>query len=227
MDLPKIKVANQTFTPSQAKFIDGTIQTSGYHTFVILNDADLKQLHLQLAGKVISTLYNEKGKRHEKELAKNWEKMLSKKELHLNYSAQSQYSAKTSLASDSLMVTVVGMYLGIFFLIAAIGILALKSLVDFEKHQQNYRILRQLGASEQMIQKSLFNQVAIFFILPLVGALFHMIFGLKFTKDYMMIGGGFELSLQQTGWVIGFVIMINAIYLMITYLMNRMAVKEI
>lgn len=125
------------------------------------------------------------------------------------------------------MVTVVGMYLGIFFLIAAIGILALKSLVDFEKHQQNYRILRQLGASEQMIQKSLFNQVAIFFILPLVGALFHMIFGLKFTKDYMMIGGGFELSLQQTGWVIGFVIMINAIYLMITYLMNRMAVKEI
>lgn len=227
MDLPKIKVANQTFTPSQTKFIDGTIQTSGYHTFVILNDADLKQLPLQLAGKVISTVYNAEGKRHEKELAKNWEKMLSKKELHLNYSAQSQYSAKTSLASDSLMVTVVGMYLGIFFLIAAIGILALKSLVDFEKHQQNYRILRQLGASEQMIQKSLFNQVAIFFILPLVGALFHMIFGLKFTKDYMMIGGGYELSLQQTGWVIGFVIMINAIYLMITYLMNRLAVKEI
>ena len=54
-----------------------------------------------------------------------------------------------------------------------------------------------------------------------------MIFGLKFTKDYMMIGGGYELSLQQTGWVIGFVIMINAIYLMITYLMNRLAVKEI
>lgn len=124
------------------------------------------------------------------------------------------------------MITIIGMYVGIFFLIAAIGILSLKSLVDFEKHQQNYRILRQLGATESMIQKSLFNQIATFFIIPLLGACIHMIFGLKFTKDYLQIGGGYDLDIHRVGIVIGFVLLVNLGYLLITYLMNRTLVKE-
>lgn len=222
--LPDITVANQSLVPAKKQFINGTLQSYSYFCYFILNDRTLHQLSLQLYGKFIGTIYNQKGLSDEKALANNWQKALPN-DLG-SYSAQSRYATKTSAASDALMITVVGMYLGIFFLIAAIGILSLKSLIDFEKHQQNYRILRQLGTTETMIQRSLFNQIAIFFIIPLVGALIHMIFGLKFTKDYLMLGGGYELDIQRVGVVIGFVLLVNLGYLLITYLMNRSVVKE-
>lgn len=224
-DLPNITVAERKLTPAQKHFINGTLQSYSYFSYFILNDREFHQFALQPYGKFIGTVYNQKGIKNEKNLANNWHQALAT-ELG-GYSAQSRYATKTSAASDSLMITVIGMYLGIFFLIAAIGILALKSLIDFEKHQQNYRILRQLGTTEMMIQKSLFNQIAVFFIIPLVGALIHMIFGLKFTKDYLMLGGGYELDIQRVGIVIGFVIFVNLGYLIITYLMNRRVVKEV
>lgn len=223
--LSNITLANQPFTPAKEKFIDGSLQPLANHSYIVLNDQDLIKLPFQVDSTVIGTLYNQKGLTQEKALAKNWKKIMLTNQDKIDYFAISQYETRTSAASDALMVTVIGMYLGIFFLIAAIGILALKSLIDFEKHQQNYRILRQLGATESMIQKSLFNQLTIFFIIPLVSALIHMIFGLKFTKDFMALSG-YQLDIHRVGIVIGFVILVNLGYLIITYLMNRTLVKE-
>ena len=80
----------------------------------------------------------------------------------------------------SAIVTFIGLYLGIIFLISSSAILALKELSDCLDDKNKYRVLRQIGADEKDINKSLFKQTFIFFMLPLSLAIIHTIFGLKF-----------------------------------------------
>ena len=80
------------------------------------------------------------------------------------------------------LVTFLGLYLGIVFLIASIAILALKELTESTDNKERYKMLRKLGVDEKMINKSLFRQIAIFFIFPLLVAIIHSIFGIEFAN---------------------------------------------
>ena len=72
------------------------------------------------------------------------------------------------------------MYLGIIFLISSAAILSLKELSDSLDDIDKYRMLRNIGTDEVMINKAIFKQTLIFFMLPLSLALIHTIFGIKF-----------------------------------------------
>ena len=48
------------------------------------------------------------------------------------------------------------------------AILALKELTESTDNKERYTMLRKLGADEKMINKSLFRQIAIFFMFPLL-----------------------------------------------------------
>ena len=85
--------------------------------------------------------------------------------------------AATGLSS---IITFISLYLGIIFLISSSAILALKELSDCLDDKNKYKILRQIGVSENDINKSLFKQTLIFFMMPLLLAIVHTIFGLKF-----------------------------------------------
>ena len=73
------------------------------------------------------------------------------------------------------------MYIGIIFLIASVTILALKELTEHADNKQRYTILRKIGVDEKMIQHSLLKQIGIYFFVPLVLAMIHAIFGIKFA----------------------------------------------
>lgn len=92
---------------------------------------------------------------------------------------------KISIIESSLgistLITFIAIYLGIIFLIASSAILALKQLTDSSDNKQRYTILRKIGCDENMINKALFKQIGIFFGLPLVLAMIHSIFGIKFV----------------------------------------------
>ena len=79
------------------------------------------------------------------------------------------------------MVTFIAIYLGFIFLVASSAILALKQLTESADNKQRYTILRKIGCDENMINKSLFMQIGIFFGLPLVVAIIHSIFGIQFV----------------------------------------------
>ena len=83
------------------------------------------------------------------------------------------------------IVTFIAIYLGIIFLIASAAILALKQLTESSDNKQRYLVLRKIGCDEKMINKALFSQIAIFFGLPLVLAIIHSIFGIKFGMALM------------------------------------------
>lgn len=96
---------------------------------------------------------------------------------------------KISLIEASLglatIVTFIAIYLGIIFLIASSAILALKQLTDSSDNKQRYTILRKIGCDEEMINKSLFRQIGIFFMVPLILAIIHSIFGVQFAINVM------------------------------------------
>ena len=73
----------------------------------------------------------------------------------------------------------IGVYLGIIFLIASAAVLALQQLSQASDNMVRYRLLRQLGTPDRMIDHSIFAQVFIYFSIPLVLAIIHSIVGIQ------------------------------------------------
>ena len=123
------------------------------------------------------------------------------------------------------LVTFLGLYLGIVFLIASVAILALKELTESTDNKERYNMLRKLGADEKMINKSLFRQIAIFFMFPLLIAIIHSIFGITFCS-YIIETFGNEQLLPSIIMTAIFIVVFYGGYFLITYLSSKNIIKE-
>lgn len=123
------------------------------------------------------------------------------------------------------LVTFIGLYLGVIFLISSAAILALKELSESTDNRERYMVLRKLGADEKMIHKALFRQIAIFFMFPLLLAALHSIFGIIFCTKILSNFGKDQLfgSISMTAI---FLIVIYGGYFVITYVSSKNIIKE-
>lgn len=123
------------------------------------------------------------------------------------------------------IVTFIGLYLGIIFLISSAAILALKELSDSSDNKERYNVLRKIGADEKMINKSLFKQIGIFFLAPLLLAIIHSIFGIKCANLMLSAFGksGMLTSIILTAILI---IIIYGGYFLLTYFSSKSVIKE-
>ena len=124
------------------------------------------------------------------------------------------------------MIIFIAIYLGIIFLIASAAILALKQLTESSDNKQRYTILRKIGCDEKMINKALFRQIFIFFMLPLIVAIIHSIFGIKFILSITaVISSSEELipSIILTVIIIG---VIYGLYFYATYSGSKRIIKN-
>lgn len=132
------------------------------------------------------------------------------------------YEASIGLGA---LVTFIGLYLGIIFLISSAAILALKELSESSDNKERYRMLRKIGTDEKMIRKALFRQIAIFFMFPLLIAIIHSIFGIKFC-NYILETFGNEQLLPSIIMTAIFIIIIYGGYFLITYACSKNIIKE-
>ena len=123
------------------------------------------------------------------------------------------------------LVTFLGLYLGIVFLIASVAILALKELTESTDNKERYTVLRKLGADEKMINKSLFRQIATFFMFPLIVAVIHSIFGITFCS-YVISTFGNKHLLPSIIMTAIFIVVIYGGYFLITYFSSKNIIKE-
>ena len=124
------------------------------------------------------------------------------------------------------IIIFIAIYLGIIFLIASSAILALKQLTESTDNKQRYTILRKIGCDEKMINKALFTQIFIFFMLPLTFAIIHSIFGIKFILSILaVLASPEELlpSILATTLIIGIV---YGLYFLATYLGSKNIIKD-
>ena len=140
-------------------------------------------------------------------------------------SGTTKLSIKEATVGLSAMVTFIGLYLGVIFLISSAAILGLKELSESSDNKQRFRMLRKIGTDEKMINKALFRQIAIFFALPLILALIHSIFGIMFAMKILEVFGNEQLlpSIIMTAI---FIVIIYGGYFLITYYCSKNIIKE-
>ncbi|MDY2996367.1 MAG: hypothetical protein SOU16_03520 [Faecalimonas sp.] len=138
-------------------------------------------------------------------------------------------TTKTFLAEKSIgleaMFTFVGLYVGIIFLVASAAVLALKELSESADNIERYAVLRKIGTDEKMINRALFKQIGIFFLLPLGVASIHSIFGVQFAMKTLESFGnaGLTWSIILTAII---VILIYGVYFLITYVGSKNMIKD-
>lgn len=139
------------------------------------------------------------------------------------------YNTKIDMLESSIglgaLVTFIGLYLGIIFLISSAAILALKELSESTDNKERYKMIRKLGADEKMINKALFNQIFIFFMIPLLLAIVHSIFGIKFAKKILGTMGVSGLTSSITMTFI-FLVLIYGGYFLLTYFASKNIIRE-
>ncbi len=149
----------------------------------------------------------------------------SKANEYLLPSGSTKLDIKEATVGLSSMVTFIGLYLGMIFLISSAAILGLKELSESSDNKERFRMLRKIGADERLLNQTLFRQIAIFFALPLLLACIHSIFGIMFAQQVLEVFGNEQLlpSIIMTAI---FLIFIYGGYFLITYFCSKRIIKE-
>lgn len=222
-----IKIKEETYYPKYQKCMDGFIEISSNSTniglFVVPDQALDESMRNE---SILLANYNKESKEEKQEI----EKIIHQLEQH-PYQKSSSTSATTKLLLYELsiglgaMVTFIGLYLGIIFLMSSAAILALKELSESTDNKERFQMLRRIGADEKMIYKALFYQIAIFFFFPLLIAIIHSIFGIIFC-NYILESLGTEKLLSSIIMTALFLIIIYGGYFLITYWCSKSIIKE-
>lgn len=204
------------------KLINGFVNISGNPAnlgFFVVSDQIIEKDHLKY--EILSGNYNSKDQKITQKLEEKVKKFHTEETLIKD----TRYEIEISAAGLTAIITFIGLYLGIIFLISSSAILALKELSDCIDDKKKYKILRQIGADEKEINKALFMQTFIFFTMPLSIAVIHTIFGLKFC-EWILESLGITSILNGSYMTFIFLILIYGIYFIITYLCSKNIIRE-
>ncbi len=224
----KINLFGHELTPKYTECKDGFIEMSSNHinTGIILVADGIIDESCLYQNSIIGN-YNTTDK---EEIAEIEEKINSlakdpKAEEYILPSGSTKLSIKEATTGLSAMVTFIGLYLGIIFLISSAAIIALKELSESSDNKERFKMLRKIGTDERMINKALFRQIGIFFLLPLILAVIHSIFGLNFAMQILEVFGNEEL-LPSIILTSVFIVFIYGGYFLITYFCSKNIIRE-
>ncbi len=223
-----INIFGHNLKPKYDSCQDGFLEMSSQHinTGLILIP-DNVALENYLYQDILIGNYNMDDKKEIQILEKNINDLVHNplKETYLLPDVSTKLSIKETSNSLTVMVTFIGLYLGVIFLISSAAILGLKELSESSDNKERYNMLRKIGADEKLLNKALFRQIGIFFMLPLLLAIIHSIFGIKFAVKILEVFGTEELLPSIIVTVI-FIIIIYGGYFLITYYSSKNIIKE-
>lgn len=220
---PELLLNNETYHSKYKKCQDGFYELNSSRSntgFIVLPDKALEN-HTSIAEFLVANYKNDKEKTEDKiaEVLSN----------NYNKTTWLTYNSKIDIANASVglgaLVTFVGLYLGIIFLISSAAILALKELSESTDNKERYNMLRKIGASEEMLNSALFKQIGIFFATPLLLAIIHSIFGIKFANFLLESMGTKGLLLSNIMTAI-FLVTIYGGYFILTYLCSKNIISK-
>lgn len=223
----KLTINGKDYYPKYQECQDGFIELSGSATntgVIILPDNALEGIHPY---KNILAANYQADTKEEKENVEDIVSTIINN--HFNKDTLLSYNTKIDIYASSVglgaMVTFVGLYLGIIFLISSAAILALKELSESTDNKERFNMLRKIGTDEKMINKALFNQIAVFFLFPLLLAIIHSIFGIEFA-NYILKTMGTESLLSSIILTAVFLVVIYGGYFLVTYYCSKAIIKE-
>lgn len=124
-------------------------------------------------------------------LEQTWSSDSTNQLKEFGYQHTSRYEERNGLLDAYGSLFFLGIYLGVQFLMAAILIMYYKQLSEGYEDQKRFEILQNVGMSKKEVKQVIHSQVMIFFFLPLMTAVIHMIFASKMIIKmfgYIIIG---------------------------------------
>lgn len=224
---PSISIFGHTLIPKYEECQNGFIRISSNHIntgIIVVPDSVVDESYLE---KEILLANYKADSREGKQEIENTILALGEHENSntMNIDASTKISIYEASVGLGAMVTFIGLYLGIIFLISSAAILALKELSESTDNKERYHMLRKIGTDEKLIHRALFKQVAIFFIFPLLLAIIHSIFGLLFCR-YILMTFGDEAMVRSITMTAIFLIIIYGGYFLITYYCSKNIIKD-
>ena len=223
-----INLFGHTLKPKYDSCQDGFVEMSSNHIntgIIIVPDNVIDEDYL-IQNHLIGN-YKTQDKNEITEIENNINTLVKdpKSKEYLLPSGSTKLSIKEATVGLTAMVTFIGLYLGIIFLISSAAILGLKELSESSDNKERFRMLRKIGTDEKMINKALFRQIGIFFMLPLILALIHSVFGIKFAMVILEVFGDEQLLLSIIMTSV-FIVFIYGGYFLITYYCSKNIIKE-
>lgn len=218
------------YSECQDGFLDLAVQPINTGFFVVPDSVIEGQTAVTdyLIGNYKADFKNDK-KAIDKEFTNEWDnKVVSNQADFLSEDDYTSLDTKVDIANAAIglgaIVTFLGLYIGLVFLIACGAILALKELSESVDSIGRYEMLRKIGVEESDISKSLFIQTGIFFLMPLILACIHSVFGMKFASYTLEIFGTEKMytSILATS---GIILLIYGGYFLITYFCGKGIIK--
>ena len=220
----KITINNQEYTPKYQKAIYGFYEMGSQETetgFIVLPDETLNDKQ-KFRNQMIADYKDDSNTTEEK-----LNSIIENDTFYLDYGIT--YNTKKDIREASIglgaLVTFLGLYLGIIFLISCAAILALKELSESSDNVQKFNMLRKLGVDEKMINKTLFTQIGIFFMFPLILAIIHSIFGIMFCNTILK-AMGISFNLKAAILTSSLIVFIYGGYFLVTYFCSKNIIKE-
>ena len=222
-----ITIDGKTYYPKYDKCVDGFLEISNSHVndgvFIVPDDA---VSNLTVEKEYLYANYKAESDDEKQEIE---DLLISKTDALENIDSTISASTRLYIYESSVglgaLVTFIGLYLGVIFLISSAAILALKELSEATENKERFMMLRKIGADEKLINKALFRQIAIFFLAPLVIAIIHSIFGIIFC-NYILETFGNESLLLAIVLTALLLVVIYGGYLLITYYCSKRIIKE-
>ena len=247
----QIKYRNFTLNPVAKKHQEGFITSSGFKSNIgILIVSDNVITDQPIGTQALLMNYNLNSSRTAEQIDEDLRKAFDLGDLSVEVTT-SEEEAQKAVSSDrkadrpsgvainfytkllvkaasvgmQAIATFVGFYLGIIFLISSAAILALKQLSESSDNTEKYAALRRLGASNKMLNRALFVQIAIFFLAPLLIGIIHSIFGIMFASSIIEIFGsdGLLASIPMT---VSMIVSIYGGYFLLTYISSKRIISE-
>ena len=220
---PKIVIDGKEYLPRYDKCVDGFYEMAGNNIndgFIVLPDSAF--VNSKKTFEFLVADYNGETDKIE-ELVND----LINKDYYknTNLTINTKADIRDSSVGLGAIVTFIGLYLGIIFLISCAAILALKELSESSDNFIRFEMLRKIGVDEKDLNKALFRQIEIFFMFPLLIAIIHSIFGIKFS-NYILKASGVSFDLNSIIMTAVFIVIIYGGYFVVTYFSSKNIIRE-
>ncbi len=114
----------------------------------------------------------------------------------------------------------IALYIGIVFLLTCSAVLALQQLSESSDNVERYTLLQKIGTEKRMLNRALFWQILIYFMVPLVLALVHSYVGITVSNEVIQIYGNMNVT-QNILFAALIILLIYGGYFIATYLGSK------
>lgn len=227
-DIKALEISGESYSLYKNAFQETQLQTSNVTNdfgLIILPDEAIK--NFSLGAKIININYKEANKASDEKLKKLVDSCTINIDKEVGF--VTNYATKQEIYETSVgvkvMVSYIAIYIGIVFLITCVAVLALQQLSESSDNIERYKLLREIGTEEKMINNALFWQVLIYFMMPLSLSIVHSVVGISVANRLVKMVGHLDI-LSSTISTALIILVIYGGYFIATYLSCKNMIKS-